>query len=355
MRDGKQVQRTFKGTRAQARRALNADVAETPDVREAGVGERTFGDLLTDWLDQLAVHGRSPKTISENKGAVEYRIRPALGSLPLEELSEHHLDRVYATWLAEGLAPSSVLRHHRVISAALSQAVKWDLLPASPAKRATPPSGDTGRKISPPTVEQLEAMVGQAEEAGDFMMTAAITVGIFTGARRGELVALKWSHVDLDAGSVRIEGSVAQVGRTLYPQGAKTGHGRRLALDPVAVERIRLLHNRQVELAGMVGVPLVDDPFVVTDDPQGAEPVRPNRITERWNDLRTAAEVSGVRFNDIRHCSVTWQLAAGIDPVTVAGRHGHKQVTMTRSRYAHTVPAGDMAAASVIGSKFAVD
>jgi integrase len=121
------------------------------------------------------------------------------------------------------------------------------------------------------------------------------------------------------------------------------------------------------ELAAEAESPLVEDPFVLSFNANGARPVNPDTLSHRFNSLcrgleRAAAKrrkinVSALstaerwpfRLHDLRHFSVTTLIAAGVDVRTVAERHGHAQATMTLNRYAHALPERDRLAAGVLG------
>jgi integrase len=340
-----QLQRTFKGTEAKARKALAEFVTE--GVAPAA-DRRTFGQLLDEWVELRA--GRwAPKTLDEAKREIENRIRPRLGRIPVAKLTAKHLDDAYSAWSKEGLGDSSVRRHAAVISAALTQGVKWGWLDTNPATRASAPVQRTARKLVTPTPEMVARLLRLAEET-DPVMAAAVALAFVTGGRRGELCALRWSDVDLEVGAVRIERSLAQVGEDITEKGTKTDRGRTIALDPRSVALLRRHRVWQRDLAERAESPLVDDPYLLSDNANGARPIAPSKITDRFTLLRSRAKIPGVRFHDLRHAHVTQLLGAGVDATTVAQRVGHASTRMTLDRYAHALPAGDVAAAAVIGA-----
>jgi integrase len=341
----RQEQRTFKGTEAKARRALAAFVSE--GIAPAA-DHRTFGELLDEWVKFKA--GRwAPKTLDEARREIENRIRPRLGAVPVAKLTAKHLDDAYSVWSSEGLSDSSVHRHAAVISAALTQGVKWGWREDSPAPKASAPVQRTERKLVTPTPEMVSTLIRMAEET-DPVMAAAVALAFVTGGRRGELCALRWSDVDLDAGTVRIERSLAQVGDDVTEKGTKTDRGRTVSLDHRSAALLRRHRAWQADLAARAESPLVDDPYVLSDNANGALPVAPSKITDRFTALRGRAKIRGVRFHDLRHAHVTELLGAGVDATTVAHRVGHASTRMTLDRYAHALPAGDVAAAALIGA-----
>ncbi len=348
-----QVERIFRGSQTAAREALNQLAAEKPSLtRLPAAGDesvRTFGQLLDKWLEHLKARGRAPKTLAENKREIETRIRPRLGAISVTELTAEHLDDAYSAWLTEGLSASSVHRHAAVVSAALTQGVKWGWLDANPAQRASAPTAAPKRELVTPGPDQVVKLIRAAEKS-DPIMATAIALAFITGGRRGELAALRWSDVDFGGGTVRIERSLTQIGTDLTEKSTKTGRGRTVALDKRALSLLRRHRTWQCNLAKKAQSPLVTDPYLLSDNANGARPIEPSKITDRFVSVRGKARIRGVRFHDLRHAHVTQLLGAGVDATTVATRVGHASTRMTLDRYAHALPAGDVAAAAVIGA-----
>ena len=208
-----QVQRTFRGTETAARKALAKLVT---DVEEGKFDKTkvTVGELLDRWLAHVEAIGKArPKTIYEYKRKIDGRIRPALGDIRLTRLEPDTLDAWYQQWLSEGLSPSTVHVYHAILSAACRQAVKWGWLDRAPTDRATAPTPQSPN-MKVPTPKQLSTIM-TAADASDPVLATAIALAALTGARRGELVALRWSDVDLEAGTIRIERALTVVGRGL--------------------------------------------------------------------------------------------------------------------------------------------
>jgi integrase len=352
--DGKQFEHTVgssakPATEKTARRALLELTAQLRGQASASTDTgRTFGQLLDEWLSHLSSRGRSPKTIHEHCREVDTRIRPRLGGIRLDQLTAKHLDDAYQEWQAQGLSESSVHRHAAIISAALNQAVKWGWIDASPALKSTAPPQRPKRTLVTPSVEQVHHLIRVAEETSP-VMAVAVALAFVTGARRGELCALRWSDVDRVVGTVSIERSLAQVAGELIPKATKTGRGRTVALDARAIAILDRHQKWQRDLAAAARSPLVDDPYVLSDNANGGRPIEPNKITDRFRVLCRRAEVIGIRFHDIRHANITQLIAGGVDVRTVSARAGHASTRMTLDRYSRALPAGDTAAANLIG------
>jgi len=357
-----QRQQTFRGGERAAAKELASLVAKI----EAGHFDRsqaTVGELLDKWLEHIEGLGRRPSTIAGYRAKIGHAIRPALGCVKLSKLRSDTLDARYRAWTEDGLAPATVRQYHAIISAALHQAEKWDWIDRSPARRATaPPARQAPMHL--PTPAQLSTMVRAAEDS-DPLLAKSIALAALTGMRRGELCALRWSDVDLEAGTIRVDRALTVIEGKAHLGPTKTHQARRVALDDVGVETLRRRRVEMEQLAGEAQSPLIDDPFVLSLNADGARPVNPDTLTHRFSALCRKLEAPArmrnrgrelkeserwaFRFHDLRHFSVTTLIAAGVDVRTVAERHGQAQATMTLNRYAHALPERDRAAAVILG------
>jgi integrase len=254
----RQVAGQTKASHRQAKK-VEAELLEQVDRGEQrGSRTRTVGELVEHWFTwRQQVRPISPITVRNYRGAIERYILPALGRAKVREVDAATLDALYAQVRAHGgkcrvcwqrirrrepplragdryrprpgadeqvhqpdcargwpLSASAVQEVHTVLSGAFKQAVVWGWAGHNPAKLATAPAaGKHG--VSPPDAEGvarlLTAAMKQDPELGLFLRLAVVL-----GARRGELISLKWRDVDLDAGAVLIASSVARVvGRPL--------------------------------------------------------------------------------------------------------------------------------------------
>lgn len=359
----RQVSKTFVGNAAAAERALRSFAAEV----EAGKVDRTqatVGQLLDQWLDQIEPTHR-PKTVYEYRRWIDTRIRPAFGDVRLHRLAPERLDGQYRAWLAGGLSGSSVHHLHAILSAALNQGIKWGWIEASPAGRASPPPLRSKVPVIP-TPEQMNRLYAEANRT-DPTFATAIALAILTGARRGELCALRWSDIDLNVGRIRISRSLTVVNKQIHEGPTKTHQIRDVALDEGGVALLRARWAYMRDLSERAESPLVADPYVLSYAAHGGSSADPGKLTGHFSalcakleakdrkDFAQAGNSSDVvrtwpfRFHDLRHFSVTTLIAAGVDIRTVAERHGHAQATMTLNRYAHALPERDRAAAAILG------
>jgi integrase len=162
-----------------------------------------------------------------------------------------------------------------------------------------------------------------------------LRLAVVLGARRGELVGLKWRDVDLDAGEVLIASNVVRVaGRPLLDKDTKTHAKRRIAIGAETVELLRAHRLRQAEAALAGGARLPPDAYVFSRAADASKPISPDGVSHRLQDLAARIGVR-CRLHDLRHFMVIQLVAGGVAWRTVSGRAGHADGHMTLGTYAH--------------------
>jgi integrase len=311
----------------------------------------TFGDLAQKWLE-LSSPTLSPTTLHEYERLLGRLILPKLGSVKVRALRAADLDSFYAYLGRKGghngapLGAQSIRHVHALIRRLLNQAVKWNWVTVNPASRASPPRV-VPKKPDVPTPEAIVRLLALADER-DPDLACFLRLAAVTGARRGELCALRWT--DFERNSLRISRSVYG-GRhdQLGEKDTKTHAARRLSLDPTTLDIMRTHRHRCRQRAKACGVVLSDGAFVFSGEADGSHPWRPGRVTLAFGRLRREADVPSVRLHDLRHFAATQLLAAGVPVRTVAGRLGHANAATTLNVYAHVLETSDEQAAAVLG------
>jgi len=342
----RQVSRNFTGSKRKAESALAKLVTEVGAGQIAKSHQGIVGDLLDAWLDDIEPT-RSAFTMREHRRSVDKDIRPEIGNVRLDRLTGRDLDRLYASWLARGLSPASVRRHHSILSAALKRAVRWDMIPANPADRATPP-GLTRSTVKAPAVAGVQQLIAEAEKR-DPVLAAAIALGAVTGARRGELAALRWSDVDRERRTLTIARSLTVIHREVTEGSTKTHARRDLSVDDALAAFLTKRRADQERYADEVGVALVPDPYILSRAADGSTPCLPDGITGGYKRVAERLGISS-HFHELRHFAATTAIAGGADIRTVAGRLGHAQASTTLNTYAHVLEQRDRELADKLGA-----
>jgi integrase len=343
----RQVSRTVRGGKRAASTALAALVTEAQKGQVGGTNA-TVEYLLKAYLEHLERKGLAATTLHNYRSLVTNRVGPLLGGRSVRKVTPWDLDSVYAAMAEEELAPSTIRQVHALLSGAFGQAVRWGWVGVNPAKMASPPS-IRQKRIDPPEPAQVEALVREAESR-DRMMAVFIMLAALTGARRGELCALRWTDVDLAAGRLRISRSLADLTGRVEEKATKTHQERTIALGEAGVALL-LLHRQKAEQLCLAGqVELAEEAFVFSYEPDGVAPIRPSRVTGFFTRLRDDLGLPEVHLHSLRHFMASQLAARGdVSVRTLAGRLGHADATLTMKVYAAFFPAADAEAADHMG------
>jgi integrase len=342
----RQISRSVRGSKRDAQQVMNALVAEADAGGFIGTST-TFEQLCIQWL-ALAENDLSPTTLRRYKNLLSKRILPALGSRRVNSIRTVDLDRLYLGLSNDvGLAPATVRQAHAVIRRAFRQAVRWGWIATNPATNATPPRL-VRADLSPPNVDQVGKLLQQAStddpDLGRFLHVAAST-----GARRGEICALRWRNLDAKLNTLTIERSIIEIPGGIAEKDTKNHANRRMALDPGTLSVLEGQRRDALKRAAQSGAKLTDESFIFSREPDGLIPWIPGNVTRRFQSLRRALGYDSMRLHDLRHFTATRLMAAGVPVRTVSGRLGHANPSTTLSVYSHFVAASDQVAASVMG------
>jgi integrase len=311
--------------------------------------DATVAQLLARWLEVADLAWSTRVTY---QGYVDRVILPALDHIPLRRLDTATLDRFYTTLRTRGgtggtpLAPASVRQVHAIVRRALDQAARWGWIPANPAALASPPRPEPA-DIRPPTPEEVSRLL-EVTYAADPDFAVLLWLAATTGARRGELCALRWSSVDLDAAELLIVRNLIARGGQLVEKDTKTHAARRIALSDDSLTLLEEHQRRCTQRAQVCGAQLAPDAYVFSFDPASRQPMNPDSVTHRFGRLARQLGLHA-RLHDLRHYAATQLIAGGIDVRTVSGRIGHAGGGATTLRvYTHFQAAPDRRAAELL-------
>jgi len=297
-----------------------------------------------EWAEQRSSMGAASlrlSTFDSYRSTVEGHIVPHIGSVALQKLAPGQLNALYAHLLAAGrrdgkggLSPRSVRYVHAVIHRAMRDALKWHRIVRNPVDAAEPPrQAKTSQKTW--TAGELRQFLDHVRED---RLSAALTLAAMTGMRRGEVLGLLWSDLDLDAGRLSVTRTLVSISYRLEISEPKTSKGHRtVALDDGTVRALRAHRSRQAEERLRAGSSYNEQGLAFADEL--GDFVHPDGFSKRFKRLQVAAGLPVIRFHDLRHTHATMALQAGIHPRVVSERLGHSTVSMTLDTYSHVLPA----------------
>jgi integrase len=258
----------------------------------------------------------------------------------VQALTTLEVQRLYAQLLTSGrkdgrpggLSRTTVGHVHRALHRALEQAVRWRLLGRNVVRDAELPPGERAAMV---TLDRELARRLRAVAEGS-TLEIFVALGLATGARRGELLALRWADVDLEAGVVRIERSLQLVGGQLHVKLPKSEAGKRLVpLPRSAVGELRRHRTAQTERRLMIGPRYDTAADLVVAKADGA-PFRPAGAFRAL--VRRAGLPVTIHVHTLRHTVGSWLADAGVPPHDIAAILGHRDAGFTLRTYVHSLP-----------------
>ena len=342
------VSRTVRGSVKDAN-ALRASMITDLERVAAGTSH-TVAELFDRVIEHLETLGREATTIYSYREIAEVTAA-RLGRVQLSKLRADHLDRFYEELLRSGKSAARVRRYHAFIRRSLAQAKRWDWVRENVAERASPPA-EPRRRFEVQSAESVVALIDAAAASRMPELAVAFRLLASLGGRRGEVCGLQWQDIDLARGTCKIRRAVKQLPGRVFVGDVKSHQERIVLLDPETIDVLEAHRRYQEERSAIGAVTLRDEAFVLSDSLDGAEPWRPNRLTQALRRLRDEAGYTG-RLHDLRHWNASQLLESGESPVVVAERLGHGDPSTTHRWYAHMLPAADRRASAAIGAALA--
>jgi len=341
----------------------------------------TFNEMIEQW--QLARHtsGKAAeKTIREDRVRLN-RLAKYFGHLELNEITPQMVVQAYAGIQKEfNLGGTSMNHIHVLLKGVFTQAVNYDLMLKNPCCCIDAPRRDEPRRRSLTVDEgiKLQTIINETEEAAYAALAAkeerrevreengtardrsalrginpissiiAVRLGLATGMRRAEVIALCWKHIDFEKHTVRVSQSATMQGTVKKP---KTAAGMRtLAIDEITLKHLERWKAVQSEQLEKISIKTSKEtPICCTDV---GTMMRLDNFERWWRNWRNKAGFPDLKFHELRHTQATMLLANGVDVKTVQTRLGHANPSITLGWYAHAIPENDHEAANMLGNLF---
>jgi integrase len=340
---GKRFSKSFRGTLTEARAEMRRLVSSVDTGEHVAPDKTDVSHFIERWLTTWAAGNVSAKTLE----TYQFHAKPIgrhLGTMPLQKLTPAILIEFYSKLLKEGFAPRTVGHVHRVLHGALEHAVTWQLIRDNPSAKVSPPRVPE-KEIETLQPEQLSAILTFLEGKPIYPIVA---LAIASGARRAELLALRWQDVDLERGTIRIERSVEETdAHGLVVKEPKTKSGRRsISLPATTIATLRSHWKVQLEQRLLLGLGKIGSKDLLFPNPHG-DLRSPNALSQEWKKQVRKLGLE-VTFHSLRHTHASQLIAAGLDIITISRRLGHSKPSITLDVYGHLFPSTDGRAAEIM-------
>ena len=352
--DGKrrQVKRRGFATKKAAQAALTALNGDVQRGTFVAPLRSTLGQfLIDDWLPARSVSLR-PSTVVCYEQLIRNYVVPTIGSTRLQLVDGAMLNRLYGDLLTTGrtgnrrhagpgLSVKTVRNLHGVLTRAFRDGVRWGHLQRNPCDAADPPKG-ASPEMKVWSSDQLRTF---SQSVATHRWSAVWSLMATTGMRRGEVLGLRWTDVDLEARTVRVQSTRIRYRSTIATSTPKTARGNRtIAVGPAIVAALRAWKRHQTADRFLVGEAWSDVDGLIVTNIDGSAP-NPEAFSNLFANLARRAGLPAIRLHDLRHSYATAALAAGVPVKVVSQRVGHADVGVTLKVYAHVMPGDDEDAA----------
>lgn len=324
--------RTPAGTRDQHGKAAEQELLDHLDSRRAPSEDEvtdstTITTLVTTYLLRLDDEGRAAATMDTYRFAAG-KLEGKIGGVRVGEATAGRIDSAIRA-MSKAHGPTMARQAKTILRGALGIAVIAGALDSnpvrdvSPIKSKTPPKG--ARALTADELRALIVALGESEYCAANDLVDPITLLIATGLRRSELLALRWSDVDDDAGTVAVSGKVVRAkGIGLQRvESAKTAAGLRTIPLPLFALDILKRRADQPQL-GTLGVIFPSTAGTLRD---------PNNFAKQWRKVRDDLGVPDTSSHSFRKSVATLIDEEGLSPRIGADHLGHRHVSMTMDRY----------------------
>ena len=342
-----------KGEAVAAEAARRIEEQQKCELAKAGASvaaelPKTLSMLLDEFFRQHVDEKLAPKTIERYHEQAAY-IDPKLLALPIAEITPLHLDREWKRLLERGghhrrtktprpLSAKTVRNIAGVLSSAFAKAVKWGLVAANPVSASEPPVPKKRKGIGL-TVAQQDMVIEAA--SGPWCLPLLLEMAAGLGARRGEVLALRW--LDIVDGRAFISRSLSQVKGSLTFKSTKTDEPRVAKIPEKALAKLEDHRKRQDEFRTQFGPDYRSDLDLIFANPDGS-PLKPDSISATVSALFKRLKISkprGGALHLLRHTLASQMLDSGVPLPVVSQRLGHSSVRVTADIYSHAIHGQD--------------
>lgn len=342
-------------TMSKSKAKVTEKVSELERLRDQGnipkIGQKwTFGSWLEHWLENIAKPSIRVRTYEAYQNAVNKHLIPGLGKHRLERLEPEHLEAFYRQMIKDGSSPGNAHQVHRTARTALGVAHRRGHITRNAAALAKAPRVPED-EVEPFTIAEAQAILDEARTRRN---SARWAIALALGLRQGEVLGIKWDHVDLDTSTIRIR---RQRQRPRYAHGCtdtcgkKPGHcpqriqtneedaetksaaGRRVIGLPDELVSMLKLHRAEQDREREEAANLWQEGGWVFTDVLG-RPINPQTDYHAWKALLKRAGVRTARLHDARHTAATVLLALGVPERTTMSIMGWSSTAMA-ARYQH--------------------
>jgi integrase len=336
---------SFRGSK----RAAQAKLAELITAAAKGSyvepSKTTVADFVRKRVDQWEAAGDiTARSAQRYRQLVQNQIAPHIGAKAMQRLTRLDVEAWHTTLRNGGLASRTIGHAHRVLGKALGDAERDGAVIKNVCRLQRAP------KVAESEMVIVLDVPGLVDKLRGSRLYVLAMLALFGGLRLGEVLALRWSSVDLDRKTISVREALetTKAGIRFKPPKSKAGR-RDITLPDILLDVLREHRKAALELRMLLGAGRLPDDALLFTNFKGA-PLAPSNISTDWGELAERIGVPGVTFHGLRHTHASQLIDAGVDIVTVSKRLGHAKPSVTLAVYAHMFKTDDSKAADAINA-----
>ncbi|MEK4083798.1 site-specific integrase [Psychrobacillus sp. FSL K6-1415] len=298
-----------------------------------------FSDYILNWFDNHYRNRIKQTSATNSRYIIEKHLlqENAFANKEIAKVTTSDIDLFYNQKLKENYSTSYIRKMHQLLNQAFSQAVKWKKIMFNPVGDADPPSVKY-EEMSIWSLKDIQEFLSNCKGERHYL---TFLLAIYTGMRRGEILGLQWSDIDLEQKVIHVKRSLAHVPKKGYIfTSLKTKNSKRQIPIPEFVLNELVLQKKRIEeWKELVGSVFEDQELVICTNTGSLQD--PRNIVRVMKRILKTAKVPNIRFHDIRHTHASILISAGVDIVKISKRLGHANPKITLEFYAHLLPNTD--------------
>ncbi len=346
--------KTVKGTKKQAEKVMREMMDDLENHTYIEDNNMTVAEFIIHWLT-LYLKDLSPTTLKGYEYQINnYIINQEIGKIRLQDLTTSDVQRWINSLYDESplsnkpLSAKTVKNVYHNLCAAIDKAVVLELVKKNVCKA-----------VSLPKVQKYTAEVYDENEIQQLLnaikgtdMELPLMIDINLGLRRGELLALKWKHIDFEKGLISIEDNMVEVDRRvsadrILTKAPKSISGQRvIPISSTLNDFLKKAHTDYLLRKLKMGKDFFDGDYLVCQE--NGKPYKPNSFTDKFNNFLKKKNLKHIRLHDLRHTNATLMLTQGISPKVAQMRLGHSDYSTTMNIYSHVLKSVETEAAEKI-------
>lgn len=356
-------------------------------------GEKTtLAEFVERWRNEYALQNLQPGTLEKYNAEIDEKILPSLGYMKLTEIKPHNVNAFFVSMTKDGVrkdgkkggySKRTISKTANVLSSILKTAVDWEVINRNPCDRVRVRGEDTAETIKFFTPDQTAAFLDFIEKpyavytrghtrvddtgipytVGDYSLTRTmpeqlrvlLNLAVYSGLRKGELLALQWSDIDFQKSTISVTKSAAVVNGEQVCKEPKTKRSRReVSIPTFLTDRLYDLKIQQTKTKLELGAYWKGDNWIFTQANGSMMSYSTPYVTfqdtiDRYNASHDMEhQLPHIPFHGLRHTSATLLIAGHQDVQTVSHRMGHAQASTTMNIYAHALKECDRTASDVL-------